>query len=408
MSSFGSSFSLGTPPAVFESTAGALAVPMPAFDPATSCAEVYEKLQNTGSQLAAALVDGEGRVHGIVNRLRFLSRYAQRFIPELYSKRPVLELANKKPFVVDEGMDVAELSSLITLDHPDALRECFVVTRGGRYLGIGTSEALVRAKVALLTAREAQLNAALLAAEDADRTRANFLALMSHELRTPLNAIIGFSEVLAGEYFGPHSVARYGDYARDIHGAGKHLLALINDILDLSKSEAGHLELFPEPIDLKALLKSCVQLLSGRAAQGKVTVGVQAADDLPLLEADALRIKQVVLNLLSNAVKFTLPNGVVKAAAALGREGGLVLTVADTGIGMAPEQIPIALEPFRQINSPLSRNVEGTGLGLSLAKSLIERHGGGIAIASIPGEGTTVTLSFPPERTLRQAACAAG
>jgi signal transduction histidine kinase len=209
--------------------------------------------------------------------------------------------------------------------------------------------------------------------------------------------------VLAGEYFGPHAVERYGDYARDIHGAGKHLLALINDILDLSKSEAGHLELYPEPIDLKALLKSCVQLLSGRAEQGKVTVSVEAPDDLPRLEADALRIKQVVLNLLSNAVKFTLPNGVVQAAAAVGREGGLILTVTDTGIGMAPEQIPIALEPFRQINSPLSRNVEGTGLGLSLAKSLIERHGGSITIASAPGEGTTVTLSFPPERTLHGA-----
>jgi two-component system, cell cycle sensor histidine kinase PleC len=404
MSSFGCSVSLATPQAVLDSTAGSLAEAMPAFALSASCAEVYEKFHESGTQQAAALVDGEGRVHGLVNRLRFLSRYAQRFIPELYARRPVIELANRQPLIVDEAMNVSELGSLITFDHPDALRECFVVTRQGRYLGIGTGEALVRAKVTLLIARETQLNEALVAAEDADRTRANFLALMSHELRTPLNAIIGFSEVLAGELFGPHQVARYGEYARDINGAGKHLLALINDILDLSKSEAGHLELYPEPVEVKTLLQSCVQLLSGRAGQGQVEVGVAAADGLPLLEADALRLKQAVLNILSNAVKFTLPGGKVTVSAAVDGEGAMLLKVADTGIGMEPEQIPIALEPFRQINSPLSRNVEGTGLGLSLAKSLIERHGGSIAIESAPGKGTTVTLAFPPERTLHEAA----
>jgi two-component system, cell cycle sensor histidine kinase PleC len=404
MSSFGCSVSLCTPQAVLDCTAGSLAEAMPAFALSANCAEVYEKFHQSGTQQAAAVVDGEGRVHGLVNRLRFLSRYAQRFIPELYARRPVIELANRQPLIVDEAMNVSELGSLITFDHPDALRECFVVTRQGRYLGIGTGEALVRAKVTLLIAREAQLNAALVAAEDADRTRANFLALMSHELRTPLNAIIGFSEVLADELFGPHQVARYGEYARDINGAGKHLLALINDILDLSKSEAGHLELYPEPVEVKALLKSCVQLLSGRAGQGQIEVGVDAADDLPLLEADVLRLKQAMLNLLSNAVKFTLPGGKVTVSAAVNGEGAMILKVADTGIGMEAEQIPIALEPFRQINSPLSRNVEGTGLGLSLAKSLIERHGGSIAIASAPGKGTTVSLSFPPGRTLHEAA----
>jgi two-component system, cell cycle sensor histidine kinase PleC len=408
MSSFGCSVSLATPQAVLDSTAGSLAEAMPALTPAASCAEVYEKFHEAGAQLAAAVVDGEGRVLGLVNRLRFLSRYAQRFIPELYSRRPVIELANRKPLIVDEAMSVSELGSLITFDHPDALRECFVVTRQGRYLGIGTGEALVRAKVTLLIAREAQLNAALVAAEDADRTRANFLALMSHELRTPLNAIIGFSEVLAGELFGPHQVARYGEYARDINGAGKHLLALINDILDLSKSEAGHLDIYPEPVEVKALLKSCVQLLAGRAAQGQVEVGVEAADGLPLLEADVLRLKQAVLNILSNAVKFTLPGGKVTVSADVDGAGAMLLKVADTGIGMAEEQIPIALEPFRQINSALTRSVEGTGLGLSLAKSLIERHGGSIAIKSAPGKGTTVTLIFPPERTLHEAAAAAG
>ncbi len=379
--------------------AGALADPLPAFDAAMTCADVYERFSGENPQIAAAVVDGERRVVGIVNRLRFLARYAQRFVPELFGKQPIVRLANTKPLVVDEHMDLADLGAMITIDCPDALRESFVVTHAGRYLGIGTSEALVRSKVALLVAREEQLNAALLAAQDADQTKSNFLALMSHELRTPLNAIIGFSEVLSQELFGAHSNPRYREYAGDIHGAGKHLLALINDILDLSKSEAGRLELYPEPIDLSVLFHDCMRLIHGRARDGAVTVKIRVADDVPMLEADALRMKQVMLNLLSNAVKFTLPGGEVEISAEIGADDGVVIGVRDTGIGMAPEMIPMALEPFRQIASPLSRNVEGTGLGLSLVKSLTEQQGGKLAIQSAPGAGTTVRLGFPSART---------
>lgn len=358
-------------------------------------------LRQADAPSAAAIVDQDGTVLGLVNRLSFLARYGQRFIPELFDPRSVLELSNRKPLIVDEHVSLSELASMITFDRPDALRECFVVTRDGHYLGIGTGEALVRSKVALLSAREEQLNRALVAAEDADRTRSNFLALMSHELRTPLNAIIGFSEVLAGELFGPHSVKKYADYARDIHGAGRHLLALINDILDLAKSEAGQLTLYAEPVDLNVLLSDCVRLLSPRAADGKVKILVDIEEGLPAIRADGLRIKQIVLNLLTNAVKFTLPGGEVRVSAGLNGEGGMVISIADTGIGMEPEMIPIALEPFRQIDSPLSRNVEGTGLGLSLAKSLAERHGGMLGIESAPGKGTTVCLILPPGRTIR-------
>lgn len=381
-------------------TAGRLAAELPPILAEATCAEVYEILQNPEAQRAVTVVDHDGRVVGLVNRLRFLAHYAKRFIPELYDKRPITSLANTSPFIVDEKMPISELASLVTLDHPDALRECFVVIRNGRYLGIGTSEALVRAKVELLTAREQQLKQALIAAEDADRTRANFLALMSHELRTPLNAIIGFSEVLANELFGPHGVPKYLDYSKDITGAGRHLLALINDILDLSKSEAGQMALFFEPVDIAVLLKACVHLLSTRAAEGKVKLQLQVPDDLPQICADGLRLKQVVLNILSNAVKFTMPGGRVKISAHLNREGGLEISIADNGIGMDPKMIPVALEPFRQIDSPMSRNVEGTGLGLSLAKSLAERHDGSIAIESALDVGTTVRVILPPERTI--------
>lgn len=400
MSSFGRAVANTKTPSEGDWTAGGLAAELPAISADMTCAKVFAALSDPAGQRAAAVVDNDGRVLGLVNRLRFLARYAQRFIPELYDRRPILALANPTPFVVDEHMPLSELAAIITLDHPDALRECFIVTRHGRYLGIGTSEALVRAKVALLTAREAQLNNALVAAEDADRTRSNFLALMSHELRTPLNAIIGFSELLANELFGPHSVPKYGEYARDIHGAGRHLLTLINAILDLSKSEAGQMTLHAEPMNVAELLHDCARLLQTRAADGNVRLQVDVPADLPAVRADALRLKQILLNLLSNAVKFTLPGGEVHASAALTGDGGVAITIADSGIGMDPDMIPIALEPFRQIDSPMCRQVEGTGLGLSLAKSLVERHGGTLEIQSAPQKGTTVRVVLPPGRTI--------
>jgi two-component system cell cycle sensor histidine kinase PleC len=381
-------------------TAGALASPMPVFHAAKTCSEVFDWFTENSAQAAAAVVDSDSHVVGIVNRLRFLARYAQRFAPELYGKCSIMKLANARPLIVDENVPVLELATTLTLECPDALRECFVVTRGGRYLGIGTSEGLVRCKMEILGARESELKSALLLATDASKTKSHFLALMSHELRTPLNAIIGFSEILSGEMYGPLGGDRYREYASDIHGAGRHLLALINDILDLSKAEAGKLDLHLEAVDIAALIADCVRLTSERAREQSVRVAVRAAPDLPALHADALRVKQVILNLLTNAIKFTLAGGDVEVTAEIGREGGFVVSVRDTGIGMAPEMIPIALEPFRQIASPFTRNVEGTGLGLSLVKVLTEQHGGEVAIESTPSLGTMVRLRFPASRTL--------
>ena len=383
--------------------AGKLARAFSAFPATTSCSDIYDLFHNSDAQPAAAVVDREMRVVGIVSRLHFLEQYAHRYIPELYGRRPVMELANRNPLTVDEKTPLAEVVSLIVSGHAAALRECFVVTRGGKYLGIGTGEGLIRNEVALLARREVQLKAAVAAAEDAIRTKSNFLALMSHELRTPLNAIIGFSEVLAGEMFGPHSVDRYGVYARDILSAGRSLLELINGILDLSRSESRSLDLYPEPLDVYALLQNCVRSLSVRAGERQVRVTAKAPDDLPFLLADAERIRQVVLALLSNGIKFTSGGGKVELSAFVDDGGGIAICVADTGIGMEPETIPIALEPFRQLESPLARHSEGSGLGLSLAKSLTEQHGGNLEIDSAPGVGTKVHLRFPRERTIHEA-----
>ena len=289
----------------------------------------------------------------------------------------------------------------ITLDCPDSLRECFIVTRAGCYVGIGTSEALMKYKMALLAEREAQLQSALLSAQAASQAKSNFLALMSHELRTPLNAIIGFSEVLSEELFGPHAVKRYRDYATDIRGAGIHLLSLINDILDLSKLEAGKLNLDLEPVDVADLLKDCQKFVALRVQEKSLALALEIPSNLPLLHADRLRLKQIVLNLLSNAIKFTPSGGKVEVGAQLETAGGIGIWVRDTGVGMAPDMIPFAMEPFRQIASPMARKSEGTGLGLSLVKSLTEQHGGAVTIKSAPNEGTTVSVRFPASHSLR-------
>lgn len=237
-------------------------------------------------------------------------------------------------------------------------------------------------------------------AEAANRSQTDFLANMSHELRTPLNAVIGFSEMLEAEYFGPLT-ARQRDYVRDIHASGAHLLTIINDILDLSKVEAGQIELSADTVDLAAILDAALKLVRTRAEQGGVRLRSEVAPDLPLLTGDALRLKQVMLNLLSNAVKFTEPGGQVTASLRRDGPGGdLLIVVADTGIGMSANDIALAVQPFKQISTPFSKTQEGTGLGLPIVHSLVRLHGGTLHIASEPGEGTTVTVRLPLHRAV--------
>ncbi len=238
-------------------------------------------------------------------------------------------------------------------------------------------------------------------AEKANRTKSEFLANMSHELRTPLNAIIGFSEMITAEVYGP-GLPRYRAYATDIHGAGRHLLSLINDILDLSKAEAGKLELHAEAVDLAELIGESTRMMSDRAAKKGLALTLDIAA-LPPLLIDRLRSKQILLNLLSNAVKFTPENGAITVTAGRDASGRVVVCVRDTGIGIAPEMIAMAFEPFRQIDSTLAREAEGTGLGLPLVRKLIELHDGDVTIESAPRAGTAVFVSFPATRCLEDA-----
>jgi signal transduction histidine kinase len=235
-------------------------------------------------------------------------------------------------------------------------------------------------------------------AETASRSKTAFLANMSHELRTPLNAIIGFSEIIEGQVLGPIEVPHYVQYARNILDAGRHLLELINEILDMSRIEAGAATLRETEVDVKGIVESVVRLMGEGATAARLRMTTQIADDLPWLIADERHVRQVLFNLLSNAVKFTPAGGSIALTAGLTEQGDLSLSVADTGVGIADEDIPKVLRPFGQAENSLARRYEGVGLGLSIAKSLVELHGGRLSLESTVGVGTVVTAIFPADR----------
>ena len=283
----------------------------------------------------------------------------------------------------------------------------YIVAAGAVIVGFGTL--LVRSYISQLTRTNAELatrNRALVtanhAAEAASRAKSAFLATVSHELRTPLNAIVGFSDLLRRAALGPLGNPEYQEYAEHISTGGIHLASLINDILDFSKSEAGELRLSESPVNLRALLSRTTVLFSERCEQAGISLHVDVAD-APGLHGDERRIRQILLNLLSNAVKFTPSGGTITVCARMA-DNTLALTVRDTGIGIAAADMAKAMAPFGQVKNHLTRRHEGTGLGLPLAKTMVELHGGSFSLTSRPGEGTTATIIFPAGRVIQSKA----
>ncbi len=237
-------------------------------------------------------------------------------------------------------------------------------------------------------------------AEAANIAKSRFLAQMSHELRTPLNAILGFSEVMKNEIFGPHSVPTYKDYSNDIHNSGVHLLGLINEILDLSRIEAGRYELNEEVVGLAQTAEECHHLLKLRASNRGITIHECFEPDMPKLWADERAVRQVCLNLLSNAIKFTPQGGEIWLKVGWTSSGGQYLSVRDTGPGIPDEEIPVVLDSFGQGTNAIKSAEQGAGLGLPIVKSIIDLHGGSFTLKSKLREGTEVIVTFPPERVM--------
>jgi signal transduction histidine kinase len=247
---------------------------------------------------------------------------------------------------------------------------------------------------------EEELVSARRAAETASEQKSEFLARVSHEIRTPLNAIIGFSDVMIEERFGPIENERYRGYLRDINRSGVHVLDLINDLLDISKIEAGKMELTYEAVDLNQLVSETVALLQPQANSERIIIRTSLSRAVPRVVADARSIRQIILNLVSNAIKFTPANGQVIVSTVYEGNGEVVMRVRDTGRGMTEREIEFAMKPFQQVHVTDDRRGHGTGLGLPLTKALVEANRAYFDLESTPGEGTIAHVHFPTQRVL--------
>ena len=292
-------------------------------------------------------------------------------------------------------------ATLSTVGIISALCTCVFVSAMSLYYAsiVTAQEEELKCEVEKHRATEVKLRRAKDDAERADRAKSAFLANTSHELRAPLNAIIGFAEVIRSETFGPVNNPRYLEYLKDIYDSGRHLLRIINDILDLSKIEAGKATLDrEEKVQLAAVIEAPVRMIQPQADADSIRIVLDLEPGLPLVVGSERMLQQVFINLLSNAVKFTPSHGVVTVHAHRTADGGVVVVITDSGIGMTDADIDLAMTVFGQVDNDLARRYSGTGLGLPLAKAIVELHRGTIEIESYPGRGTTVTVALPRER----------
>jgi two-component system cell cycle sensor histidine kinase PleC len=367
------------------------------------CSDVYDRFAANEDLLTLAITRGDEPV-GIVDRNELLFQLAHNFGRALYGKKPIRELMDSAPLIVDVQTGLSSLNATIVRESPSALLKGFIITDQGRYLGVGTALSLLNLTVEHMEARAEELAAAQRRAQAASLAKSQFLASMSHELRTPLNAIIGFSELIALQSPGSTGTDRYREYAKDIHSSGTHLLGVINDVLDVAKIEAGHQQLNEISVNPADLIQRCLRMIRPRADTAGIRLCNTNNEVLPTLKADETKLQQVLLNLLSNAVKFTPSGGEVRIEAEVSPFDGMALKISDTGIGIASTDLERIFEPFEQVDSELNRKFDGTGLGLHLARAFMELHGGGLTVESSVGRGTTVVVRIPAERLLFQAA----
>jgi two-component system cell cycle sensor histidine kinase PleC len=371
----------------------------PSLNPSTPCREVYELLVREPDYFALAVVEGNLPI-GLVNRIDVLARFSEPYMHELFDRRPVTHIMDWNPLILPIEADVESVARQIAARKMRAMHSGWILTREGRYAGIGNSLSLLHMWLEHIERKNIELESARAQAEQASQAKSSFLAHVSHELRTPLNAIMGFSEIIARRILGPVGNERYAAYAEDIHASGRRLLSMIDDLLDVSKAEAGRMELVESRVELAATAAEALHMVEARAREAAVGLRSDLPANLPALRADERKVLQIWMNLASNAVKFTPAGGEVTLRAGLDPDNGVWLAVRDSGIGMSAVEIARALEPFGQIDNLYNKKHVGTGLGLPLVKAIAELHGGRLELDSEPGRGTTVRVSFPPDRTL--------
>jgi len=372
----------------------------------TPCADVFARLLAETEIMHIPVVLDDYPV-GLVSRQDFMLVYVRMYGRELYGRMPVSSLMNDDPVIVDAETSCEDIGAALFSNEARSPLQGYIVTEHGRYLSLGSAATLMLATADMLAARADELERQRQRAEAASESKSQFLASMSHELRTPLNAIIGFADLMRLQLHGPMMPARYHEYTQDIHASGVHLLAMINELLDMAKIESGHFDLHEDEVDLRLLGEEVLRMMRQSVQIARVTLKVDIRAALPPIRADEQQVRRVLVNLLSNAIKFTPAGGTITLAARENDEDGLEMTVSDTGIGIPADKLDKVLEPFEQIENSFTRTRAGTGLGLPLVKAIVEIHGGTLQIDSELGVGTRVCVTLPPERTVRKKSVAA-
>lgn len=372
--------------------------------PGATCADVRALLLDNPEQPGVAVVDGD-RPLGLIARNPFLASMAKPYWPEIYNTKPITRLMDANPLAVDLHQPIDEVSDLVVNVVPKAVDQGFIVTRNGRYAGLGTATDLMRLNARMAKQRLDDLSQALRHVTEASQAKSSFLANVSHELRTPLNAILGFSDLLRRQLYGPLN-GHQQEHVGYVYQSGTMLLELVNHLIDLSVAEAGRLDLRDGPVDLSNLVGETLNLLGPHAESGDVTLDRGPVLSDVAVMADETKLKQILLNLLTNAVKFTRPGGRVTMGLTRTEKGDIAVTVTDTGIGIAAADHERVLEPFARAHDSRAHPAQGAGLGLPLAKVLTELHGGTLRLDSAAGVGTTVHVVLPAERVIVPSALA--
>ncbi len=365
------------------------------LNPMASGRDAYDVFIKHPDLLAIAIVDS-GKPLGLLNRSSFFIRFGDRFGRALFEKRPVTILMDAEAAIIEAQTPVQALSLLVG-DSTSALLRGFIVTRDGRFEGVSSLLSVFRATQVRADRLEAllrQVEEAHAAALAADAAKTQFLATISHELRTPLNAILGYAELIAEE----HGIGR-PEIAKDaakIDSAGRHLLGLINDVIDFARAESGRMELAPRTFDLPSWLRETRDIIIPLAKKNGNTLVLDVAADIGLIHVDPLRLRQCLLNLCGNACKFT-SNGLITLRASRRADGLLSLRVSDTGIGISDAQAAKLFQPFVQVDAEVSQRYGGAGLGLAITRHLARLMGGDVTLESTPGRGSTFEIAVPAD-----------